>query len=103
MAESGAGNSECLGVGGRGGWKAMLKELNFIPRGNRELWKGLSRFEFLKGLSGCWVTKGLDGKLAIRGGEKCREATVDNQERKGGGLVQDGGGEEETSEQTGGI
>lgn len=92
-----------LGGRGQGVLKGHIEELNFIPKGNRELWKGLSRFEFLKGLSGCWVTKGLDGKLAIRGGEKCREATVDNQERKGGGLVQGGGSEEETSEQTGGI
>ena len=37
----------------------MLKELNFISRAiGKELWKGLSRFEFLKGLSGCEVMNG---------------------------------------------
>ena len=43
----GEGNSELLGV--TEGWKALLKQLNFISRAiGKELWKGLSRFEFLK-------------------------------------------------------
>lgn len=73
----GEGNSELLGV--TEGWKALLKELKFISRAiGKELWKGLSRFEFLKGLPGCEVMSGLDGKLEVRGGEKCREDTIDN-------------------------
>lgn len=62
----------------------MLKELNFISRAiGKELWKGLSRFEFLKGLSGFEVMNGCkDGKLEVRGGEKCREATVDNSRKE---------------------
>lgn len=51
----------------------MLKELELISRAiGKELWS------FWKGLSGCEVMNGLDGKLEVRGGETCREAAVDN-------------------------
>lgn len=70
----------------------MVKELNFLPKGNREL-RSLSRFEFVKGLSGCWVRNGLNGKLETSG-EKHRETIADNQAKKGNGLVRGRGSEE---------
>lgn len=54
--------------------------MDFISKGNRELWEGLNRLEFSKALSGCGVKNGFNRRFA----EKCREATADSQERKEG-------------------
>lgn len=71
----GEGNSECLGV--NGGLESYVEGVELYLKGNRE-----GTLEILKGLSGCEVMNGLDGKLEVRGGETCREAAVDNSRKE---------------------